>query len=153
MRRRWRTRPRVALLAGLLCWLDARSQGAGIGLRLEDLDRERCKPEWARAMVDDLAWLGLDWDWTWSQSDLAADHEAALDRLAEAEMAFRRSRALGRDTPELLYNLGLTRFRLGRQEEGIALIRRAAAAHYAPAEKFMSHLRGRGRKGPGKTLP
>ena len=50
------------LLAALLGWLDARSRGAAIALRLEDLDRERSKPELVAAMERDLAWFGLDWD-------------------------------------------------------------------------------------------
>src|SRR5258708_10949966 len=31
-------------------------------LRNEDLDFQRCKPEFASAMYEDLRWLGLDWD-------------------------------------------------------------------------------------------
>ena len=71
------------LLAGLLAWLDARSLGARLLLRLEDLDPERCRPEWSRALRDDLAWLGLDFDAVVEQHDSAARHAAALDRLAE----------------------------------------------------------------------
>ena len=70
------------LLAALLCWLDARSCGARLVLRLEDLDPERCRPEWSEAMGDALAWLGLDWDGVVAQSARAADHAAALDALA-----------------------------------------------------------------------
>jgi glutamyl/glutaminyl-tRNA synthetase len=70
------------LLAALLCWLDARGRGMRLLLRLEDLDPDRCWPEHARALVEDLAWLGLDWDEVVTQSALAPGHEAALDRLA-----------------------------------------------------------------------
>ena len=35
------------LAAALLCWLDARSRGARLILRLEDLDPDRCRPEHA----------------------------------------------------------------------------------------------------------
>jgi glutamyl/glutaminyl-tRNA synthetase len=38
-----------------------RTVGAGLVLRIEDLDRERCRPEYADATVDDLAWLGFAW--------------------------------------------------------------------------------------------
>jgi len=72
------------LLAALLCWLDARSRGARLLLRLEDLDPERCRPEWGSAMQRDLAWLGLDWDEVTEQHAFGARHDAALDRLAEA---------------------------------------------------------------------
>lgn len=46
----------------LCAWLSARSQGGSIVLRIEDLD-DRCKrPELAAQLIDDLAWLGLEWD-------------------------------------------------------------------------------------------
>ena len=70
------------LLAALLAWLDARQRGGRIALRLEDLDPERCRPEWSARMVGDLAWLGLDFDAVEAQSAAGARHAAALDRLA-----------------------------------------------------------------------
>ena len=70
------------LLAALLAWLDARSQGARLLLRLEDLDPERCRPEWSLFMREDLAWLGLDFDAVEAQQDHGARHDAALDALA-----------------------------------------------------------------------
>ncbi|MDL2219398.1 tRNA glutamyl-Q(34) synthetase GluQRS [Ruminococcaceae bacterium OttesenSCG-928-O06] len=48
--------------SALLCWLSVRSRGGRLLLRMEDLDPARCRPEYARALLDDLAWLGLDWD-------------------------------------------------------------------------------------------
>ncbi len=94
------------LLAALLCWLDARRRGERVLLRLEDLDPERCRPELAAALIDDLAWLGLDWDGVAHQHELAADHEAALDRLAElgalypCPMGRAELQALGRRAPD-----------------------------------------------------
>ncbi|RIK92413.1 MAG: hypothetical protein DCC71_24510, partial [Proteobacteria bacterium] len=70
------------LLAALLAWLDARARGARFVLRLEDLDPERCRPEWSARLVSDLAWLGLDFDAVEHQHAFAFRHEAALDRLA-----------------------------------------------------------------------
>lgn len=70
------------LLAALLCWLDARSRGARLLLRLEDLDPARCRPEWSERMLGDLAWLGLDFDAVESQQSGGVRHEAALDALA-----------------------------------------------------------------------
>ncbi len=72
------------LLSALLTWLDARSRGGRVILRLEDLDHTRCKPGWSTQMIEDLAWLGLDWDETIEQQHRRADHEAALDHLAAA---------------------------------------------------------------------
>jgi len=40
----------------------ARAGAAGLVLRLEDLDPTRCREEFAAAAIDDLRWLGLDWD-------------------------------------------------------------------------------------------
>lgn len=52
-------------------------------LRIEDIDRERCRESYIRAIVDDLTWLGLTWHGpVWRQSDHLAAHRAALKRLA-----------------------------------------------------------------------
>jgi len=40
----------------------ARSRRGILVLRNEDLDRQRCKPEFVEAMLEDLKWYGLDWD-------------------------------------------------------------------------------------------
>ena len=46
----------------LLAWLSARSAGGGMVLRMEDLDPDRCRPEYCDQVMRDLEWLGLDWD-------------------------------------------------------------------------------------------
>ncbi len=38
-----------------------RAAGAGLVLRVEDLDRDRCRPEYADAAIEDLRWLGFSW--------------------------------------------------------------------------------------------
>ncbi|MCK8783053.1 tRNA glutamyl-Q(34) synthetase GluQRS [Roseomonas sp. NAR14] len=43
-------------------WRAAREAGGRFLLRLEDIDPGRCRPEFAEAILDDLHWLGLDWD-------------------------------------------------------------------------------------------
>lgn len=50
------------LLSALLAWLDVRSVGGVMVLRMEDLDPDRCKEEYAAQVARDLEWLGLDWD-------------------------------------------------------------------------------------------
>jgi glutamyl-tRNA synthetase len=40
----------------------ARKAGGSLVFRNEDLDFQRCKPEFLSAMYEDLRWLGLDWD-------------------------------------------------------------------------------------------
>src|ERR1700691_3385133 len=46
----------------LVNWLLARAGGWKIILRIEDLDGPRVKPAAAGQAIDDLQWLGLDWD-------------------------------------------------------------------------------------------
>lgn len=46
----------------LIAWLHARRQGGRVVLRMEDLDHPKVKPGTALAALDDLRWLGLDWD-------------------------------------------------------------------------------------------
>ncbi|TBW36253.1 tRNA glutamyl-Q(34) synthetase GluQRS [Siculibacillus lacustris] len=72
-------------LSALLDHALARACGGRFLLRLEDVDPTRCRPEFERAILDDLAWLGLDWDGeVRRQSEHLAEHRAALARL-EAE--------------------------------------------------------------------
>lgn len=46
----------------LLAWLFARKAGGAFVLRVEDLDRPRMRPGATARMLEDLRWLGLDWD-------------------------------------------------------------------------------------------
>lgn len=48
--------------AFLLAWLAVRAQGGRLILRQEDIDPQRSRPEYASAILEDLRWLGLDWD-------------------------------------------------------------------------------------------
>lgn len=45
-----------------LAWAHIRRRGGRVLLRMEDLDASRCRPEWAAGILEDLEWLGLDWD-------------------------------------------------------------------------------------------
>jgi glutamyl/glutaminyl-tRNA synthetase len=72
------------LLSALLVWLDARSRGGRVLLRLEDLDTARARAGWAEQLREACAWLGLDWDEVVVQSDRGGAHAAALDALAAA---------------------------------------------------------------------
>lgn len=68
--------------SALDAWRAARAAGGKFLLRIEDIDTTRCKPEFTDAILEDLAWLGLDWDGeVRKQSEHFADYEAALDRL------------------------------------------------------------------------
>lgn len=50
------------VFAALMAWLFARSAGGELLLRIEDLDPDRCRPEYAELLREDLLFLGLDWD-------------------------------------------------------------------------------------------
>lgn len=50
------------VFSALMAWLSVRSAGGEMVLRIEDLDPNRCHPEYAEQLKDDLRWLGLDWD-------------------------------------------------------------------------------------------
>jgi glutamyl-Q tRNA(Asp) synthetase len=43
-------------------WRHARDAGGRFLLRIEDIDPTRCRPDYTEAILEDLAWLGLDWD-------------------------------------------------------------------------------------------
>lgn len=62
-------------------YLSARQQGGQWILRMEDIDPQRSKREYAEQILDDLDWLGLDWDALYYQSDRYDRYEAALARL------------------------------------------------------------------------
>ncbi len=60
----------------------ARESNGRFLLRIEDIDRTRCKPEFETAIFDDLHWLGLDWEEpVRRQSDHFPEYAAALQRL------------------------------------------------------------------------
>lgn len=73
----------------LCAWLSARSQGGSIVLRIEDLD-DRCKrPELAAQLIDDLTWLGLEWDeGPYYQHDRLDLYEDALRQLQDAGLTY-----------------------------------------------------------------
>ena len=50
------------VFAALLAWLSVKSRDGTMVLRIEDLDPDRCRPEYVETLRDDLSWLGLTWD-------------------------------------------------------------------------------------------
>ena len=70
----------------LIAWLRARSQGGKVLFRMEDLDHPKDKPGAAAQAVEDLVWLGFDWDGECVQSERKPLYRSAL--------AFLRSRGL-----------------------------------------------------------
>ncbi|HJX30016.1 MAG TPA: glutamate--tRNA ligase family protein, partial [Thermoanaerobaculia bacterium] len=75
----------------LAAWLSVRSRGGTFIWRLEDLDPPRVVPGMGALQMEDLAWLGLDWDEgpdiggpdaPYEQSRRSEIYEEALERLA-----------------------------------------------------------------------
>src|SRR5438132_6399603 len=72
-----------SLIAAAASWLDARAAGGRWLVRIEDLDRPRCMPGAADAMLRTLDRLGLHWDGeVLCQSRRLEHYRAALDKLA-----------------------------------------------------------------------
>ena len=69
--------------AAIIAWRAARDAGGRFLLRIEDIDPTRCRPDFAEAILEDLAWLGLDWDGEVRvQSRHLPEYRVALDALA-----------------------------------------------------------------------
>ncbi|MBI1338272.1 MAG: hypothetical protein GC164_15120 [Phycisphaera sp.] len=67
----------------LYSWAYARGRGGKFLLRLEDTDRKRSTEESARSIVEDLRWLGLDWDGVEGSPDGIPRQSQRLDRYHE----------------------------------------------------------------------
>ena len=68
--------------SALIAHRRAREAGGRFLLRIEDIDRARCRTEFTTAILEDLAWLGLDWDGDVRvQSEHMGEYRAALDAL------------------------------------------------------------------------
>lgn len=73
----------------LIAWLSARSQGGRVLLRVEDIDAPRVKPGCVESLLEDLRWLGLDWDGeAVIQSHRLGRHELALRLLQQQELVY-----------------------------------------------------------------
>ncbi|MBM4359769.1 MAG: tRNA glutamyl-Q(34) synthetase GluQRS [Deltaproteobacteria bacterium] len=82
----------------LVAWLRARSHRGAFVMRIEDIDGPRVKAGAAEALLEDLRWIGLDWDegpdvggdhGPYVQSQRSRHYLAALDRLREAKRIYR----------------------------------------------------------------
>jgi glutamyl-queuosine tRNA(asp) synthetase len=86
------------IFAALVSWLSARKEGGRWILRIEDLDPQRSRIEYARQIEDDLKWLGLDWDeggvddtgshGPYRQSLRGSFYEEALRKLNETGLTY-----------------------------------------------------------------
>ncbi|HIY79048.1 MAG TPA: tRNA glutamyl-Q(34) synthetase GluQRS [Candidatus Olsenella excrementavium] len=77
------------VFAALVAWLSVRAAGGEMVLRIEDLDPRAASRERAELLMDDLRWLGLNWDegpfW---QSERGSAYDDAIERLAQAGLTY-----------------------------------------------------------------
>ena len=77
------------VFCALLSWLSAKSKGGEWVLRIEDLDPQRSKKDYALLLMDDLQWLGLPWDgepvWQSQRGDI---YEEYLQRLTNMGLTY-----------------------------------------------------------------
>lgn len=77
------------VFSALLSWLSARAQGGTWLLRIEDIDPQRSRHEYADMLMDDLQWLGLEWDgepcWQSRRGDIYAHY---LQQLTDAGLTY-----------------------------------------------------------------
>ncbi len=77
------------VFAALLAWLSVRSRDGEMVLRMEDLDTQRTRAEFAQVLREDLTWLGLTWDReTPAQSTRSEIYDACFDRLSEMGLLY-----------------------------------------------------------------
>ena len=77
------------VFSALLSWLSVRAQGGTWLLRIEDIDPQRSRHEYADMLMDDLQWLGLEWDgepcWQSQRGDIYAHY---LQQLTDAGLIY-----------------------------------------------------------------
>ncbi len=85
------------LSSSLLAWIQARASGGRLIMRIEDLDPPRCVPGAGEQILDDLRWLGLDWDegphvgggrGPYVQSERHDRYAAAIDALRDRDLVY-----------------------------------------------------------------
>jgi glutamyl-tRNA synthetase len=105
----------------IFTWLLARSHpNSRLVLRIDDLDRDRKRPEYVQDIFETLNWLGIDWDEgpvnptdfeaNWSQDARMESYTKALDILVEKDMVYAcglSRKDLQEQEPFLLQNLPL----------------------------------------------
>jgi len=72
----------------MVAWLRARTLGGKVVMRMEDLDHPRDKPGAAAAALEDLRWLGFDWDEEYVQSGRKAIYRSALEFLRSRGLVY-----------------------------------------------------------------
>ena len=77
------------VMCALLSWLSAKSKDGTWVLRIEDLDPDRSRRQFADRLMHDLEWLGLTWDeGPYFQSERHERYAAALERLCAMDLVY-----------------------------------------------------------------
>jgi len=75
--------------SALMAWDAARAKDDKFILRIEDIDRPRCKPVFEQAIYDDLTWLGLSWPLpVLRQSNRLPAYNTALQNLIDLDLCY-----------------------------------------------------------------
>ena len=123
----------------MVTWLLARSSGGRLVMRIEDLDHPKNKPGAVEGMIDDLSWLGFDWDEGYAcngnkeeyiQSCRVELYAQALEKLREQDLVYpctcsRKDVEAGLSAPhsdECLYYCGMCRDKFGGFESAQAML-------------------------------
>lgn len=72
----------------MIAWLRARKAGGRVVLRMEDLDHPKDKPGADVQAIEDLKWLGFDWDDEYVQSRRKELYRAALEKLQAQDLVY-----------------------------------------------------------------
>lgn len=76
--------------SALTAWRAAKAANGRFLLRIEDIDPTRCKPEFDAGILEDLAWLGLDWETpVRRQSAHLTDYATVIDTLDRRGLLYR----------------------------------------------------------------
>ena len=76
--------------SALNAWSAAKAAGGRFLLRIEDIDPTRCRPDYEAGILEDLAWLGLDWETpVRRQSDHLDDYAAVIESLRARGLLYR----------------------------------------------------------------
>ena len=118
----------------MIAWLRARQAGGKVILRMEDLDHPKHKPGADVQAIEDLRWLGFDWDETFVQSERKGLYAAALAKLRAQGLAYpcvcsRRDVEAAQSAPhegDQLHYPGLCRDRFASWAEAVAFLNPAS---------------------------
>ncbi len=73
----------------LFNWLAARSMGGKLVLRIEDTDLKRSNRDFENSIINDLKWMGLDWDEFYRQSERLEIYLREAEKLIDEKKAYR----------------------------------------------------------------